>query len=405
MDLYSGMPYWVIKNPLFDYFNPLLSDYTVDVAIIGSGITGALTAHTLCAAGVHCCVVDKRTVSTGSSAASTALLQYEIDELLCDMIEMTGEKTAVAAYTGCLQSIADLEKIFADIGHDPEFKKVPSVFYANTRRDAKLLQKECAVRKKFSLPVDFLGPKELRARFSLNAPAALVNEESAQMDTYDGATALLRYNMDKHGLDVFSHTEIIKWKKTSEGYKLTTGAGHTITCRFVVIAAGFEAGQFLPKSVMKLTSTYALISEPLPPESLWPEHSLIWEIRDPYLYLRTTEQNRIIVGGEDEEFSNPVRRDKLLRSKVATLERKFKRLFPEIPLVTDMAWCGTFSSTKDGLPYIGPWPGDKRMLFALGYGGNGITFSMIAAQILANIIQGIPDERIALFGFNRKMYS
>ena len=70
-----------------------------------------------------------------------------------------------------------------------------------------------------------------------------------------------------------------------------------------------------------------------------------------------------------------------------------------------MAWCGTFSSTKDGLPYIGPWPGDKRMLFALGYGGNGITFSMIAAQILANIIQGIPDERIALFGFNRKMYS
>ncbi|SBV98068.1 conserved hypothetical protein [uncultured delta proteobacterium] len=401
MDLHSGMPYWIIKNPLYDHFNPLTADYAVDVAIIGSGITGALTAHTLCAAGVQCCVIDKRTISTGSSAASTALLQYEIDELLCDMIDMTGEKTAVAAYTGCLQSIADLGEIFAGIGHDPEFKKVPSVFYANTRRDAEKLRKEYAVRKKFSLPVEFLGPEELRARFSLNAPAALVNEEAAQMDTYSGATALLRHNMKKYGLDVFSHTEITEWKKTSGGYRLTTGAGHTITCRFVVIAAGFEAGQFLPERVMNLTSTYALISEPLPPESLWPERSLIWETGDPYLYLRTTEQNRIIVGGEDEEFSNPVRRDKLLRSKVATLERKFRRLFPEIPFVTDMAWCGTFSSTKDGLPYIGPWPGDKRMLFALGYGGNGITFSMIAAQVLANTIQGIPDERITLFGFKR----
>ena len=401
MDLHSGLPYWVVKNPLFDHFNPLTADYSVDVAIVGSGITGALVAHALCAAGVQCCVVDKRTIATGSSAASTALLQYEIDVPLCEMIQASGETTAVAAYRECLQSIADIGDVFKKIGHDPEFERASSLFYASSRRDVALLKREYAARKKFSLPVEFLDAAELSERFSISAPAALYNDASARMDAYSGATALLQHAMKTHGLDVFSHTEITHWKKTRAGYRLITAGGHAIACRFVVIATGFEAGRFLPKRVMNLTSTYALVSEPLAPDALWPERCLIWETKDPYLYLRTTRQNRIIVGGEDEEFSNPVRRDSLLRKKIAVLERKFRKLFPEIPLVTDMAWCGTFSSTRDGLPYIGCWPGDKNMLFALGYGGNGITFSMIAARVLANIIRGIPDERTRFFGFDR----
>ena len=63
---------------------------------------------------------------------------------------------------------------------------------------------------------------------------------------------------------------------------------------------------------MDLTSTYALISHPVAPEYLWPEHCLIWETADPYLYIRTTDGNRIIVGGEDEKFSDPEHRDSLL---------------------------------------------------------------------------------------------
>ncbi len=91
MDLHSGLPYWIVKNPLYDYFNPLENDDTVDVAIIGSGITGTLVAHELCNAGIECCMVDKRTPSTGSSSASTALLQYEIDEPLYKMARKVGE--------------------------------------------------------------------------------------------------------------------------------------------------------------------------------------------------------------------------------------------------------------------------------------------------------------------------
>ena len=53
MDLHSGLSFWIVKNELFDYFHPLEDDYSIDVAIIGSGITGALVAHELCEAGIE----------------------------------------------------------------------------------------------------------------------------------------------------------------------------------------------------------------------------------------------------------------------------------------------------------------------------------------------------------------
>lgn len=402
MDLYSGLPYWIAKNPLYNYFNPLKTDISTDVAIIGGGITGALVAHELCRAGIECILIDKRSITTGSSTASTALLQYEIDTPLCEMVKMIGEDLAVMAYKSCLQSITDIENVFKSIDFNPDFERVPSVYYASDRKGEKLIKKEYEIRKKHELPVNFLDKKELLNKYGFKAPGSLENNFSAQIDAYKAATHLIDYHMKQNELKVFTNTEVDKYSETSKGYDLLTVAGNKITCKNVVIAAGFEAGRFLPKQVMDLTSTYAIISEPVEEKYIWRERSLIWETKEPYLYIRTDNKNRIIVGGEDEEFKDPVKRDRLLRKKVAILEKKIKKLFPHIPFKTDMAWCGTFSSTKDGLPYIGNWPGREKMFYALGYGGNGITFSMIAAQLIRNKLQGIKDEREKVFGFERE---
>lgn len=402
MDLYSGLPYWIAKNPLYSYFNPLKSDYSIDVAIIGAGITGALVAHELCTAGIKCAIVDKRSITTGSSTASTALLQYEIDTPLYEMAKIIDEDSAVMAYQACLQSITDIENVFKSIDFDPDFERVPSVYYASNKSGQKLIEKEYEIRKKHKLPVNFLSKKQLQDKYGIKASGCLENEVSAQIDAYKAATHLIDYHMKNNNLDVFTHTEIVEWDENRTGYHLITTTGKKIKCKYVVIAAGFEAGRFLPQQVMDLTSTYAIISEPVDEKYIWHKKSLIWETKEPYLYIRTDGKNRIIVGGEDEEFSNPIKRDQLLRKKVSILERKIKRLFPDIPFKTDMAWCGTFSSTSDGLPYIGNWPNKERMFYALGYGGNGITFSMIAAQLIKNKLEGIEDEREKVFGFQRR---
>ncbi|RQP13111.1 MAG: FAD-binding oxidoreductase, partial [Parapedobacter sp.] len=134
MDLHSGLAYWIVKNKLFDYFHPLKTDFSVDVAIIGSGITGALIAHELCSAGIACAVFDKRTIATGSTAASTSQLQYEIDVPLSEMVGKVGESAAVMAYQASLQSIRDLESVFKETGVRPDFKRVSSIYLASDKR-------------------------------------------------------------------------------------------------------------------------------------------------------------------------------------------------------------------------------------------------------------------------------
>ena len=402
MDLHSGLPYWIVRNSLLDYFHPLEDDLSTDIVIVGSGITGALMAHELCRAGIECCVIDKRSIATGSSAASTALLQYEIDVPLCRMAKIIREENAATAYHACLQSISDIKKVLKETDVDAGFEQLSSVFYASCSADNKLLEQEYEIRQKHELPVNLLKKQEIRKRYKVKVPGnALVNETSAQMDAYRAATGLLTYHMKENGLKVFTHTNIKKCTETSDGCIMITDKGNKIKCGYVIVATGFEAGQFLPKKIMDLTSTYALISHPVAPEYLWPEHCLIWETADPYLYIRTTDGNRIIVGDEDEKFSDPEHRDSLLRKKIRILERKVRKLFPDIPFKTEMAWCGTFSSTKDGLPFIGNWPGKERIFFDLGYGGNGITFSMIGAQIICHKLQDIKDERSHVFGYDR----
>lgn len=242
---------------------------------------------------------------------------------------------------------------------------------------------------------------ELSQTLGLKQPGALYNETSAKIDSYQAAIGILEYHQKKNGLKLYSHTLVNDYKRSKEGYVLTTAEGFQIKCRYVIIAAGFEAGEFLPKKVMNLRSTYAIASQPISASDLWYKRALIWETHRPYLYMRTTSDNRIIVGGEDINYSSPDIRDKLLRKKTNILEKKFKMLFPNIPFVQEMSWCGTFSETADGLPFIGAWPRRPRMLFALGYGGNGITFSMLAAKILCNIVLGQEDSRIARYGFRR----
>ena len=79
----------------------------------------------------------------------------------------------------------------------------------------------------------------------------------------------------------------------------------------------------------------------------------------------------------------------------------FRKKMTHIPLKADFSWEGAFAITKDGLPYIGTIPERPHTYFALGFGGNGITFSVIAAEILCDLIQGRKNKNAELFRFNR----
>jgi glycine/D-amino acid oxidase-like deaminating enzyme len=169
----------------------------------------------------------------------------------------------------------------------------------------------------------------------------------------------------------------------------------------VVIATGYEAQAMLREKVVNLNSTYALVTQPLDLIEPWNHQWIMWQAKDPYLYLRTTADSRLLVGGEDDEFQDADKRDASIPKKSERLIRQARYLLGREDLTVDRSWAGTFGETRDGLAYIGQSPEYPNCHFALGFGGNGITFSTIAADLLADqFTDGIRTD-IALFRFGR----
>jgi len=108
-----------------------------------------------------------------------------------------------------------------------------------------------------------------------------------------------------------------------------------------------------------------------------------------------------MIGGFDESFRDPQTRDALLPAKSAALLRMLRALFPKMQSETAYAWTGTFAETKDSLPYIGVSPDHPDTYIALGYGGNGIVFSQLAAGIIRDHYLKKPNPNSSLFRFDR----
>ena len=86
--------------------------------------------------------------------------------------------------------------------------------------------------------------------------------------------------------------------------------------------------------------------------------------------------------------SRPTTADGSTPAKTEAILARLKALLPHTDARANLTWSGVFGTTADGLPLIGPCPGHPRVLAAYGYGGNGITFSFIAAHVIAGLIGG-----------------
>ncbi|HXU31298.1 MAG TPA: FAD-dependent oxidoreductase [Thermoanaerobaculia bacterium] len=400
MDLTSPHAFWLLKNGIGEVPPSLPGDAGCDVLILGAGITGALIADAMTAAGLSVLVIDRRHPGHGSTSASTALLQYEIDRHLADLIETIGRPRAEAAYRACLDGVEAVARLAEELGAEHlQFKRRPSLYLASRRRHVRGLQKEAEARRDAGLPCEFLNGKEVR-NLGFDAPAALWSSAAAEVDPWRLAQALLARSAGRD-FALYGRTEALGVIARKGVLEVATNRGR-IRTKHLIVATGYEADRFLPEKVSRLHSTYALVTEPVASFSGWPERCLIWESARPYLYLRTTADDRVLVGGMDRRFRNPALRDALVPKTAARLFAQARKMFPRIPMKPAYAWAGTFGETEDGLAYIGAHPkADPRIHFALGFGGNGITYSALAAEILAAKVVGKDHPYAETFSFDR----
>lgn len=400
MDLKSGYPYWTVKNGLLASFPPLARDARCDVVVVGAGITGALIADSLCAAGLEVIVLDKRDAGWGSTAASTALLQYEIDTGLLELARRYGEANSVAVYKACEQTIGDIEPIARRVP-GAGFRRVESLYYASWPWHADRVRAEGAMRLRHGFALDVLDRGELAERFGISASAALLTHVAAQVDPYRTALGVLR-ELSKQGCGVFDRTEVLRWETARGGLRVHTDRESTVHCKHLVLAAGYEAGAFLRRRVARNHSTYALVTEPIDHAPAWTNRTVVWESRRPYLYLRSVGEGRLLIGGEDDLVDLPAKRDRMVPRKSRRLIAKLRKLLARKDIEEGFAWAGTFAETDDGLPFFGPHPEHgSRVHFAMAYGGNGIVYSMIGADLIRRRIQRQKHPLMRFLSFDR----
>jgi glycine/D-amino acid oxidase-like deaminating enzyme len=394
-DLRTGVPVWQPRSPVRLGLTKDIASRSFDVVIVGTGISGALVADALLTAGPSVLAIDRRKPMSGSTVASTALLQSELDTPLGELQKKIGKSDASRIWWRSQQAVQALKDRIADLRLNCDYRERTSLYLPGNVLDAAGLREEANIRQQAGLRSEFIDKVELVRRTGISKPGAILARGNAEVDPVKLTAAIWRTFLKRGGV-MASNLEVTDVDSSRSKVRLTLADGTRLVTKHAVFCTGYELLKGIKPKDFKIISTWVLATKQQP-SKLWPDRSLMWEAADPYLYLRTTRDGRIIVGGEDKPFSDSERRDAMNEAKVKTLARKAARYFPAADFAPDFSWTGSFGESPNGVPAIGPVKHLPNCYAVLGFGGNGITFSMLAAQIVSRKIFRFEDPDAGLF--------
>jgi glycine/D-amino acid oxidase-like deaminating enzyme len=335
-----------------------------DALIVGGGITGSLIAERLTRQGLDVVIIDREFPGRGSTAASTSMLLWEIDRSLTQLTEAYGFERGSRAYQASLQAVGGLKALVLELGLPCNMREKDSLYLA-TGATAKELIEEHALRQRANLPGAFLDHATLLENFGIARAGAIVSPGAADADPMQLAYGLLGVAVWR-GARLFE-AEAIAFDAASRSVSVRLRDDHQVEARHVVLATGYVMPKIIHSTIQAVSSSWAIATPPQP-DNIWKGGALIWEDSMDYLYARTTVSGRIIIGGEDsDEIIEPEARDALIPEKSRILAEKLGALWPRAHRDIAFRWAGTFDTTRDGLPLIGPVPGQKGIFAAYGY--------------------------------------
>lgn len=397
-DLRTGTPFWV-KTPRSTVPAARgLSRDRFDVIVVGAGISGALVAEALTRAGKSVLILDRRPPVRGSTPASTAMIQHEIDMPLTRLRRKIGADHADRAWRRSVRAVADLVALADRLGIACGMRPKPALYLAGNLMGARALAREAEARDAIGIRAEYLKRADLLDRFGMDRPAAILSDASASANPAQLTAGLLGAALGRKAR-IVSPVEITDMAELPSGVALATRKGEVLVAEHAVFCTGYEYLPQMETASHHVTSTWALASAPLSGLPGWMRDTIVWEAADPYLYFRTDETGRVIAGGEDEDAAGTNADPAKLTAKAKTIARKLRELTGVNIGRPAYRWSAPFSVTEDGLPIIDRVPGRERIFAVMGFGGNGITFSVIAAQIVAAAIAGTPDPDAAVFRY------
>ena len=402
--LRRGKTIWLGDTKPAARFPVLRGPHEAEVAIVGGGMTGAMIAEAFTRDGVAVAVVEAARIGQGSTAASTALLLQEPDYDLESLADRYGRGKARRIWALSRDAARDFIDTIARLKIDCDLDKRNSLYYTLDEDRARKLQREVKRRHQAGLGGTWLGPAALLRAGGIRGAGAIQTTGNAQLNPVRACAGLIDAAA-RRGAAIFERSTINRIRSVKGGVRLYSPNG-TIDARRVVIATGYATRYFRPLAGrFRMRHTYVLASNRfglLARRRLGLDKLMLWDTERPYHYVRWTSDRRLLLGGADHPVTPGARHGRQFAEATAALRDYFERVFPALRDVgIDRSWEGLFAMTPDSLPYIGPHRRYPRHLFALGYGGNGMTFAALAARILVEQWRGVTSPDHELFAFNR----
>jgi glycine/D-amino acid oxidase-like deaminating enzyme len=400
MKIHNGSLYWPTTTQPYHSVNNFDKFDIYDVVIVGGGMSGSLTALALVEAGLSVAILDKREMGSGSTSANTGLLQYSNDIMLHELIDQIGEQDAVHFYKLCYEAVDDLEKIVTRLQLDADFIRRPSICYASDENDVEKIKVEYTTLKKRGFPCDYFGPNEMAEKLPFSKPGALVTFEDAEINPLKFVQELLK-KLEEKGAHLFPYVEVKDVFEADDILDIRT-SNQAFLAKSIIFTTGYETVPVGNRIGADINRSYVFVSNPIEDLKNWHKQALIWETKRPYLYIRSTVDNRMIVGGLDEDNPNAPYSLELIQQRAENLLKQAKELFPNYEIEIDYAYAATFGESIDNLPFIGEHPTKNNHYYLLGYGGNGTVYSMLGSCMLRDLIRGKRTEDAEIVELNRK---
>lgn len=383
MLLHEGSLYWptTMQQKTYTSSSPIEAVY--DVAIVGAGMSGVLAAYVLQQQGYHVAIIEQHTPASNSSAANTGLLQYSNDIMLHELAKQIGQDEAVTFYKRCVQAMDELAQIAATLPEHAHFIQRPSICYASKQGDVKKLQQEYDMLRAHDFSCDYWDADTLYDKLRIKKAAALVTYGDAEVNPFYFVRAMLDQIL-ANGAHLFVNTRVTNVHHGPIVHIETTN--ETFAARHIVYTTGYTQPPTDEIAAADIRRSYAIVTNVV--DYSWYEQTLIWETARPYLYMRTTVDGRLVIGGLDERHHLPTSSDAKIKKRAQQLIDEVTALFPHLSITADYMYCASFGESTDNLPVIGQHPTYSNEFYIAGYGGNGTVYSMIGAYEIAALLAG-----------------
>jgi glycine/D-amino acid oxidase-like deaminating enzyme/nitrite reductase/ring-hydroxylating ferredoxin subunit len=378
-------------------FKPATLPNTVDVAIIGGGITGLTAALLLKRSGRTVAVFERERLGAGDTGNTSAHVTYVTDELLSTLAKEVGKEAVELVWRGEEAAIDLIEENAAD-GIQCGFQRVPGFICAPffdpvTPESTEMLKHEAAAAADGGFSARFLdnGP--------LTGKPAISFADQAVYHPLDYIFGLAS-RVDGDGSFVCERCEV---GEVIDDPLAVIVNGQTIACTDLVIAThepmvGIRnlAAATLFQTKLYAYSTYVLgarLDNTIAP-------GLYNDTSDPYFYFRVHEDSLGrygIFGGADHKTGQEIDTD----AHFARLTECFLRLVPSARI--ERRWSGQVIESPDGLPYIGNVTDHQYV--ATAYAGNGMTFGTLAGMLIRDAITGADNLLLEILDPHRKAAS